>query len=302
MAATGRVKRWQAQVASAALHNAYIPGFLKGTLYQGDLKHLCVPGFNCYSCPGAVGACPIGALQAVAGSPGARISLYVLGFLGILGALAGRWICGWICPFGALQDLLYRIRVRKPGKALKFFRTARWTKYVLLASAVLLLPAWIAQTTGLSIPVYCKYICPAGTLEGGIPLTLADPALRSAVGPLFSWKMLLLLITVGASILFSRPFCKVGCPLGAFYSLFNRVSPVGLTYDSSRCRRCGVCVRRCGMGVDPRRDPDHLECIRCGECARACPGKALHLGIRRGGTGVRCTGCKEAAPVQPPHQ
>ena len=69
------------QACFAALTNGYLRGFLEGKIYSGPLKQLCVPGLNCYSCPGALGACPIGALQAVLGSRGRKVSLYVVGFL-----------------------------------------------------------------------------------------------------------------------------------------------------------------------------------------------------------------------------
>lgn len=52
------------QAAFAALSNGYIKGFANGKIFEGDSKFLCVPGMNCYSCPGALGACPIGSLQA----------------------------------------------------------------------------------------------------------------------------------------------------------------------------------------------------------------------------------------------
>ena len=78
------------QAGAALLTNIHLPNFLKGTLYQGKGKYLCVPGLNCYSCPGAAGACPIGAFQAVVGSSKFRFSYYVTGILILLGVLLGR--------------------------------------------------------------------------------------------------------------------------------------------------------------------------------------------------------------------
>ena len=69
------------QCAFAALSNGHLIGFGTGKIYTGSLKVLCHPGMNCYSCPGALGACPIGALQAVLNSRQYHIALYVLGLL-----------------------------------------------------------------------------------------------------------------------------------------------------------------------------------------------------------------------------
>ena len=101
------------QVLFTALTNGYLLGFTKGKIYRGPSKQVCVPGLNCYSCPGAVGSCPIGSLQAVVGGKDFRFPFYVIGFLMIVGSLMGRFVCGWLCPFGLVQDLLHKIPVPK---------------------------------------------------------------------------------------------------------------------------------------------------------------------------------------------
>ena len=68
-----RFRGW-IQAGAALLTNIHLPNFAKGVLYQGKGKTVCVPGLNCYSCPGAAGACPIGAFQAVVGSSKFRFS------------------------------------------------------------------------------------------------------------------------------------------------------------------------------------------------------------------------------------
>ena len=94
------------QALWAFLTNSRVSGFVTGKIYTGNLKHACVPGLNCYSCPGATGACPIGSLQAVIGSWNFKMAYYVIGFLIFVGALLGRLVCGFLCPFGLIQDLL----------------------------------------------------------------------------------------------------------------------------------------------------------------------------------------------------
>ena len=259
------------------LTNAYIRGFIPGgpMLYSGVLKHFCVPGMNCYSCPGALGACPVGALQASLTGRQRRFPFYVLGYLAAVGLVAGRLVCGWLCLFGLLQELLYRIPMRKLQVPEKADRMLRFLKYLVLVVLVVGLPLFYRSEYGTGDPFFCKYVCPVGTLEGGVPLVLLNGALRPALGWLFRWKFLLLLLCLLASVLVYRPFCKYICPLGAFYSLFQRRSLLRIRVDAAACVHCGACSRACGMQVDPHLVPNSAECIRCGDCIAACPVGAL---------------------------
>ncbi len=270
-------KRKLAQALTALVYNANIPGFFKGTIYQGKLKSVCVPGLNCYSCPGAVGSCPIGSLQNSIGSVYYKISFYVIGILIFFGALLGRFICGWACPFGLIQELLHKIPSRKL-KHKKAFGVLKYGKYVFLVVFVLLLPTLYVLQHGIPSPAFCKLICPAGTLEAGVPLVTLNPSLQQSIGWLFSWKMLLLIVTIVASVIIYRPFCRFVCPLGAIYALFNKISVFGLKFDTSKCTHCNACARACQMEVDPSKAPGSGECIRCGDCVKACPTGALKLG------------------------
>lgn len=272
-------RRHLIQAAATLLTNANLAGFFTGNIYQGPCKHLCVPGLNCYSCPGAVGACPIGSLQAVIGGRERNVSYYVFGIVLLLGTVFGRLICGFLCPFGFVQDLLHKIRSPKPKVPERLDKTLRWGKYLSLA-AVLILPAVLTDAYGIGAPFFCKYVCPAGTLEGGIPLLLTNPALRTAVGFLFSWKMFVLIAVLVLSVLLYRPFCKYLCPLGAFYGLLNRFSLYHMEVDSGKCIGCGKCARVCKMGVHPTENSNSTECIRCGACREACPVGAISSGFR----------------------
>ena len=177
------------QICFAALSNGYAAGFAKGTIYKGSSKLLCVPGLNCYSCPGAFGSCPIGAFQAVISSRNYQFTFYVTGFLLFFGALFGRFVCGWLCPFGLIQDLLYKIPFVKKLRKLPGDRWLRLLKYVILAGFVIVLPLIVLDIVGQGQPWFCKYICPSGTLFAGIPLVASNPALQSALGWLFNWKV-----------------------------------------------------------------------------------------------------------------
>lgn len=261
------------QAAATLVTNIHLPNFAKGGIYQGTGKTVCVPGLNCYSCPAASGACPIGSFQAVVGSSKFNFSYYVTGTLILLGVLLGRFVCGFLCPFGWLQELLHKI----PGKkfSTKKLKPLTYIKYVVLLFAVVLLPVLVVNDVGMGDPFFCKYICPQGVLEGAIPLAIANAGIRSALGHLFTWKLAVLIAVVLLSVLFYRPFCKWICPLGAFYALMNRVSLLGIRVDACKCVSCGKCSKVCQMDVDVVRAPNHAECIRCGKCIGACPVDAI---------------------------
>lgn len=118
------------QATAALLSNLHLPNFLKGEIYRGAGKTVCVPGLNCYSCPAASGACPIGALQTVAGSAKYGFSYYITGILILLGVLLGRFICGFLCPFGWFQELLHKIP--SPKLSTKRLKPLRYVKYAVL--------------------------------------------------------------------------------------------------------------------------------------------------------------------------
>ena len=261
------------QGGATLLTNIHLPNFLKGGIYQGKGKAVCVPGLNCYSCPAASGACPIGSFQAVVGSSKFSVSYYITGFLILLGVLLGRFICGFLCPFGWFQELLHKIPTKKLST--KKLKPLTYVKYAVLLFMVVLLPMLITNDVGMGDPFFCKYLCPQGVLEGAIPLAAANSGIRAALGALFSWKLGILIAVIVLSVLFYRPFCKWLCPLGAFYALLNKVSLFGMKVDSSKCVSCGKCAKACKMDVDVTKTPDHTECIRCGMCIRACPTKAV---------------------------
>ena len=263
------------QALWAFITNSHVTGFVTGKIYTGKLKNACVPGLNCYSCPGAVGACPIGSLQAVIGSWNFKMAYYVVGFLIFIGAMVGRLICGFLCPFGLIQDLLNKIPFPKKIRTFKGDQLLRKLKYVIFAVFVILLPLFLVDIMGQGAPYFCKLICPAGTLEGGLPLVLLNKSMRSALGWLYIWKNVILVITIILSIMIYRPFCKWLCPLGAFYALFNRVSLFQMKVDENKCISCGKCARACKMDVDVTKTPNHTECIRCGMCVSACPTGAV---------------------------
>lgn len=267
------------QIAFTALSNGYVVGFLKGKIYQGPGKKLCLPGLNCYSCPGALGSCPIGSLQAVLGSPKFQMSFYVVGFFLFTGAILGRVVCGFLCPFGLVQDLLYKIPFFAKRKNMPGHKGLVWIKYVILALMVVILPMFALNAYGISDPWFCKYLCPSGTLFGGIPLIATNDGLQQALGGLFIWKLSVLLVILVWSLWVYRPFCKYLCPLGAIYGWFNPIALSRFQMDKEACIDCKKCKSACPMDIPVYAKPNSAECIKCGKCLQACPTDCIEVAL-----------------------
>jgi len=275
-------RKW-VQIVIGFLTNGYWAFPVTRTIYQGPLKVVCSPGLNCYSCPAATTYCPMGALQQLMIS--IRFSLetgnyylgwYVLGCIGVVGSFLGRMVCGWACPFGFVQEILHKI----PSRKWAIPRFLRFVKYGVLLFMVLLLPLLAVNEFGIGQPWFCKYLCPAGTLEAGVPMLILQPNLRSTIGWLFYNKVIILVGFIVWSILASRPFCRVACPLGAFYALFSRCRIVKLQHDPLKCTNCKACHKVCPMGVKFNESPGDAECISCLACMnKACRFDAISLSV-----------------------
>ena len=213
--ALSRLRGW-IQAGAALLTNLHLPNFLKGGLYQGAGKTVCVPGLNCYSCPAASGACPIGAFQAVVGSSKFSFSYYITGFLILLGVLLGRFICGFLCPFGWFQELLHKIPTKKLST--KKLKPLTYLKYAVLLVMVFLLPAFLVNDVGMGDPFFCKWLCPLGAFY----------ALFNRVS-LFQMK-------VDRSKCVSCGKCAKACKMDV---------DVTKTPNHTECIRCGMCIRAC---------------------------------------------------------
>ena len=270
-------KRRCIQLVSALLYNANLSGFASGSIYKGPTKGVCVPGLNCYSCPGAVGSCPLGALQNALSNLPNKLPLYLLGFLLLVGLALGRVVCGFLCPFGLIQELLHKIPTPKIKKS-ALTRRLRWLKYVILVVFVVWLPLWYAYVKGMPVPAFCKYICPAGTLEGGWPLMALREEYRALAGFLFHWKTGLCIAILSLCVFCYRAFCRFLCPLGAIYGLFAKIALLAVRVDKDLCIGCDLCVKHCKMDVDHVGD---RECIHCGDCQSVCPVHAIYFGKER---------------------
>ncbi len=276
--------RWLIQTIITLGTNSYLLFPFGSVIYQGPLKAICHPGLNCYSCPAALLSCPVGAIQNfIAGlrfaAPGTlpHLGTLVIGYLGFIGTLVGRLPCGWLCPFGFIQDLLYKVPVPK----FSLWAPLRWGKYVVLVVLVILLPLFLVDHYGLGHPWFCKLLCPSGTLLGALPLLVLKPTLWETVGFYFWNKFILMVLILVLATAISRFFCRVLCPLGAFYSLFQRHTLIKLDYIAGNCVHCQACVKVCPTGVVPYETQASPECIMCLKCIDSCRFHALDFGLRQ---------------------
>ncbi|MEI6127201.1 MAG: 4Fe-4S binding protein [Pseudomonadota bacterium] len=252
------------QIFSALFYNSYFYGFYYRNIYQGSLKLAPCPGLNCHSCPSAIFSCPVGAFQLFIEYGKYHIPFYIMGFIGAVGALGGRIVCGWACPFGFFQDVLYKIRAPK----LEIHRIMNYGKYVILIILAICIPFITGE------PWFCK-LCPAGTLEAGIPLLSLNGELRDQAGMLFVLKIVILAAFIIWMIVSKRPFCRTVCPLGALYSLFNPISMVKIDVDNEKCIQCNHCFKKCPMSIKIYEEGGASgNCIRCFQCT-TCPAGAV---------------------------
>ncbi|MHC4353833.1 MAG: 4Fe-4S binding protein [Planctomycetota bacterium] len=231
------------------------------------LHTMCAPVFHCYACPLSTFACPIGIIAQFS-------ALHILPFIAIgllvtFGALFGSLVCGWACPFGFLQDLAVKV----PTPRFDLPKAAGYVRYVMLIGTVLLIPYFFGEEH----PLFVCRICPAGALEAAVP----NMAGQFAAGKDVVWpnavKLTILALFLGAIFFVKRPWCRVLCPLGAIFSLFNRFSALFIRFEADECTQCERCHKLCKFGIEPEKSANDLRCVRCLECTKCRP-EALTLG------------------------
>lgn len=266
------------QFLSMLVYNADVKNWFSGNISRSPLKNVCIPGLNCYSCPGAISSCPLGGIQNALAS--GKFPLLISGILLLFGTLFARAICAFLCPVGLIQELIYKIPTKKIPKTPKIesiSQKLQKSKYIFLFLTIFL-PLLIFWLEGYASPYFCKWICPAGTIEAGWPLVLLQKGLSSSIGFLFKWKSLLAILLIIWSLFSFRPFCKYICPLGAIYSFFNKFALFGIKVDYNKCTNCKACIKDCKMNP---KNVNSLECIRCGECISKCEFEALSFNNKK---------------------
>jgi polyferredoxin len=257
---SARLARWRVWVQGAFLLVWLDPLALR-------LHMVCSPVFHCYSCPLALFACPIGVM---ANFSALHMVPYVtLGILAVIGVLVGSFICGWVCPFGFVQDLIGRIPTPK-------FELPSWLgygRYVVLVSLVLAVPYFYGEEHPL---FFCR-VCPAGAMEAALPHTAGTAIGGGEIAWPSAAKMGVFALILAAMFFTWRPWCTVLCPLGAIYGLCNRVSVLFLRFHPDRCNDCDLCRRLCHYHGRSERRGGELSCIRCLDCTRCTAVTVSHV-------------------------
>lgn len=245
-------------VSLLALHAWFLP----------SAKWLCTPVLSCHSCALSWVACPIGVF--VHYSSYQIFPLIAVGTVLAVGVLFGRLLCGWVCPFGAIQDLLFRIRSRK-------FELPAWTnniKYLVLVLTVFLLPYLLGPESWGS---FCRY-CPAPAWQVRLPGFIGDGVAGVFdLTPALVVKFTVLAVVVVGAIVSSRSFCRVLCPIGALLAPLNYISFWVVRPTGNECISCQGCDRVCPTDIKPSERlvnnlPANraLDCVVCHECTAAC--------------------------------
>jgi ferredoxin-type protein NapH len=216
------------------------------------LQSVCAPVFYCHSCPLASMACPLGVL--VNFSTLKIFPFVTLGILGLVGVIGGRIVCGWLCPFGLLQDLLHKI----PGKKFDISHKLTYVKYAVLVGLVFAVPFFWPGA-----PYTFCHFCPSAGIESTIPWMFMG---YGEINTRFFLRMGIVLATLAFAVFVTRGFCRMFCPLGAFFGLFNRFSLFRFNLAHEKCNTCGACRKRCPIDMDPVEEMNTSDCIRCLDC------------------------------------
>jgi ferredoxin-type protein NapH len=236
-------------------------------------ERVCLPIMNCEACAIAWLGCPIGMM-------GSNLAfrewpLLVLGMTLVVGALFGRFFCGWVCPMGLLQDLLHKI----PSKKFNLPRWTTWIKYAFLVVTVFILGFVFGKEPDVSPFFFCN-LCPTAALQVVLPTMLIYHDFELTFAR--SLRLGILVIVLVLSLGVHRGFCKVMCPIGALIAFANRFSFLSLKLHKPTCVSCSKCDTSCPMDVPVMDSPEtgraisrDTECIECLTCEQVCPTKAI---------------------------
>ena len=230
---------------------------------------MCSPVFHCYACPLATFACPIGVIAQFSALH--MFPFIAIGLLLFVAGTLGSIICGWVCPFGLLQDLAAIVPILR----LKIPHWMGNIRYVMLLGSVILVPYFFGEEHALFI---CR-ICPAGFLEKAVP----DMATAAVQGNPIPWPNAIKFSIIGvfliAIFVTIRPWCRILCPLGVIFGFFNRFSIFSMKLEDHSCTQCGQCRTLCTYGGKPDKGTNSDNCLRCLECTKCGPGalQASHI-------------------------
>ena len=191
--------------------------------------------------------------------------ILAFGFFSLLVIVGNKIICGWGCPFGALEELLFELplggKIKELRKKQLPFRVTNTVRIVLFALFVLIIAGIGGAKKGT---VIYHYINPFNLFDYNF-------ALISVIVSIVAFSMV--------SIFVYRPFCQFVCPFGVVSWILERISLTKVTVDREACTECRVCVSACPLEamkgrLDQNKAP--ADCFSCARCLRSCDYDALH--------------------------
>ncbi|MHA1596488.1 MAG: 4Fe-4S binding protein [Candidatus Asgardarchaeia archaeon] len=229
-----------------------------------------------------------------------------VGIILLLGAIFGRAFCGWVCPFGFIQDLLSYIPVKKVNLSkstnwvvVKLRDTLPRVKYYILY-ITLFFCSWIFVSTlmgtekplvealGVFSEAPWAVISPVVTLETFLPNFIMNHNLEEMASLIYSldvffWlRVSFLVAIIILSVYVPRAYCRWVCPMGALMSYFNKYSLVRVKKNPLKCKNCRLCERHCPTEVKISKEKGEIssgECILCLKCITTCEEGGLEVGV-----------------------
>jgi len=224
----------------------------------------------------------------------------------LIGVLFGKSLCGWVCPFGFIQDLVGFIKRKQTEFSPRTHESMVYVKYAILGITLFISVTFSAakfagagESYGKALGIFVKVpftaLSPGETLFATIPKMVLDFSnavsanqidVFSAIAnlpPLFWIQLFMMIGVLVFAAYIPRSWCKYFCPHGAIMAILNRFSFLGLRRDLVKCAKgeCRLCVEACPMRVPildlPWEKFSDPECIYCLKCADACPNKAIKL-------------------------
>jgi polyferredoxin len=162
-----------------------------------------------------------------------------MGILLFIILISGRKLCGKFCPYGLLQDLIYKIRF--PVK-IRNFSGDKYLRY--LKCGLVFLPFFNNVYENIKLPLFAN--------------------------------IMIFVFVILITIIISRPMCKYLCPFGIILAIGNKIPSKKYEVKHEKCTECGLCVKKCKMDIIPYKQINNIECIYCETCLKICPCKAIY--------------------------